>query len=132
MVDTNILFSFFNAKSTARDISTRYHMLLYSPVFSLKELDKYKDVIMKRFSLTEMQYVLMMKFLQTVINFVEEKEYESFLPKAKRVSPDPDDIDFFALSFSLNCQLWSNDSLLKNQSLIDVLSTKDLVEKFDL
>ncbi len=87
---------------------------------------------MKRFSLTEMQYGLMMKFLQTVINFVEEKEYESFLPKAKRVSPDPDDIDFFALSFSLNCQLWSNDALLKNQSAMDVLSTKDLVEKFDV
>ena len=27
VVDTNILFSFFNRKSTARDISTRYDLL---------------------------------------------------------------------------------------------------------
>lgn len=132
VVDTNILFSFFNRKSTARDISTRYDLLLYSPEFALIELEKYKDVIMKRFSLTEMQYYLIIKFLQTVVNFVGKDGYEKFFPRAKKVTPDPDDIDFFALSFSLNCPLWSNDADLKKQSSLDVWSTKDLVEKLDI
>jgi len=132
VVDTNILFSFFNRKSTARELSTRYDLLLYSPTFALTELEKYNDVIMKRFSLTEIQYSVIIKLLQTVVDFVEEKDYETFFPKAKKVSPDPDDIDFFALSFSLNCPLWSNDADLKKQSSLNVLSTKDLVEKLDL
>lgn len=132
VVDTNILFSFFNRKSTARDISTRYDLLLYSPEFALIELEKYKDVIMKRFSLTEMQYYLIIKFLQTVVNFVGTDAYESFFSRAKKGTPDPDDIDFFALSFSLNCPLWSNDADLKKQSSLDVWSTKDLVEKLDI
>jgi predicted nucleic acid-binding protein len=117
VVDTNILFSFFNSRSTARDLSTRYNLILYSPEFALEELDKYKNVIMKRFLLTEMQYVFIIKLLQTVVNFVKIDEYEKFFLKAKKVSPDPDDIDFFALSLKLNCQLWSNDAVLKKNSL---------------
>ncbi len=132
VVDTNILFSFFNSRSTARDLSTRYNLILYSPEFALEELDKYKNVIMKRFSLTDVQYVFIIKLLQTVVNFIEKEEYEKFFLKAKKVSPDPDDIDFFALCLKLNCQLWSNDAVLKKQSSVDVLSTADLVEKFDL
>lgn len=132
VVDTNIMFSFFNHKSTARELSTRYDLLLYSPTFALTEIEKYKEVIMKRFSLTHMQYSVIIKLLQTVINFVGEDEYETFFSKAKKISPDPDDIDFFALSFSLNCNLWSNDADLKKQSSLEVWSTKDLIEKLDL
>jgi len=91
--------------------------LLYSPTFALTELETHNDVIIKRFSLTKIQYSVIIKLLQTVVNFFEEKEYETFFPKAKKVSPDPDDRDFFALSFSLNCPLWSNDADLKNNPL---------------
>lgn len=84
VVDTNILFSFFNHKSTARELSTRYDLLLYSPTFALTEIEKYKEVIMKRFSLTHMQYSVIIKLLQTVINFVEDEEYETFFSKAKK------------------------------------------------
>lgn len=55
-----------------------------------------------------------------------------FFQRQKKISPDPDDIDFFALSFSLNCNLWSNDADLKKQSSLELWSTKDLIEKLDL
>jgi len=84
VVDTNILFSFFNCKSTAREISTRYDLLLYSPTFALTEIEKYKEVIMKRFSLTHMQFSVIIKLLQTVINFVEDEEYETFFQRPKK------------------------------------------------
>lgn len=42
--------------------------------------------------------------------------------------PDKDDVDFVALALKLNLPLWSNDSRLKEQSLVKVLSTRELVE----
>ena len=132
IIDTNILFSFFNEKSTARELSTRFSIILYSPEFALTELNKHKSEIMKRFSLTEIQYYFIIKLLQTVVNFVKKEEYYQFLPNAKRMCPDPDDVDFFALSLKLKCELWSNDTDLKKQSYVKVLSTKDMVKKFNL
>jgi len=57
VVDANILFSFFNRKSTARDLILSGKMTLYSPEFILKEIEKYKSEIMDKFSLTETQYL---------------------------------------------------------------------------
>jgi len=132
VVDTNILFSFFNEKSKAREYATLLSLELYSPNFSLDELAEHKDEILKRFSLSDMQFSLILKILQSVVNFVNIKEYEQHLSKAQDVSPDPDDIDFFALAFKLECNMWSNDSKLNKQPYVEVFSTKDLVEKFGL
>jgi len=104
VADTNILFSFFNEKSKARELSTLSSLILYSPEFALVEIE-------------------------TVVNFVKSEEYGQFLPKAKKVSPDPDDVDFFALSFKLECDIWSNDAKLKEQRHVKIFTTKDLVEK---
>ena len=132
IVDTNILFSFFNEKSKARELSTLSPLILYSPEFALVEIDKHKDEILKKFSLSEMQFSLILKLLQIVVNFVKTKEYEQFLPKAKKISPDPDDVDFFALSFKLKCDIRSNDAELKEQSHVKIFSTKDLIENSNL
>jgi len=130
VVNTNILFSFFNKKSKAREYATLPSLELYAPSFALEELGEHKEEIMEKFSLSTMQFSLIVKFLHTVVNFVKNEEYASFLSEAKEVSPDPDDIDLFALSFKLHCILWSNDTALKKQSRITVISTKDLVEQY--
>jgi len=84
---------------------------------------------LKRFSLSELQFSFILKLSQTVVNFVKIGEYKRFLSKAKEISPDPDDVDFFALAFKLECGIWSNDAELKKQSLVEIFSTKDLVER---
>jgi len=129
VVDTNILFSFFNEKSKARELSTLSSLILYSPEFALVEIDKHKAEILKKFALSEMQFLLILKLLQIVVNFVKSEKYEQFLPNAKKISPDPDDVDFFALSLKLECDIWSNDAKLKEQHHVKIFSTKELVEK---
>lgn len=132
VVDANILFSFFNEKSKARELSTLSSIILYSPEFALEEINKHRGEILKRFSLSDVQFSLILKLLQIVINFVKSEEYTRFLPKAKEISPDPDDVDFFALALKLECDIWSNDTNLKEQSRVKVFSTKDLVESSKL
>jgi predicted nucleic acid-binding protein len=41
--------------------------------------------------------------------------------------PDPDDIDFTALALKLDCPLWSNDKELKQQTVVKVFSTSELI-----
>ena len=60
----------------------------------------------------------------------ELNEYEDLLEKAKRLISDPDDIDFLALAISTNSTIWSNDPHFKEQSLVPVLTTGELVRKF--
>ena len=129
VVNTNILFSFFNEKSTAREYATFLSVELYAPVFALEEITEHKGDIVKRFHLSDFQFTLIMKFLHTIVTFVPIKDYASFLPKASKISPDPDDIDFFALSMKLQCPLWSNDAALKKQSYLKIISTKEFIKK---
>ena len=128
VVNTNILFSFFNEKSVARELATLAELDLYSPEFSLKELEKHKQEILEKFSLNETQHLLILSLLKTTIKFVNETEYKEELLKAKQITPDPDDIDFFALSLKLNCPIWSNDKKLKNQTEVKILSTKEIID----
>ena len=122
------MFSFFNEKSVARELATLPDLDLYSPEFSLKELEKYKQEILEKFSLNETQHLLTLSLLKTTIKFVKETEYKEELLKAKQITPDPDDIDFFALSLKLNCPIWSNDKKLKNQTEAKILSTKEVID----
>ncbi len=128
VIDTNILFSFFNEKSKARDFTTLPSLELYAPEFALDEINEHKGEILERFSLSEVQFSLILKLLRSVANFVKSEKYAQFLPKAIDTSPDPDDIDFFALSFKLECGIWSNDKELKQQSRVMVFSTGELME----
>ncbi|PIN95725.1 hypothetical protein COU56_00710, partial [Candidatus Pacearchaeota archaeon CG10_big_fil_rev_8_21_14_0_10_31_9] len=52
----------------------------------------------------------------------------SFIKEAEEISPDKKDAEFLALCLKFSCVLWSNDSALKNQNKVKVLSTEDLIE----
>lgn len=126
VVDTSELFSFFNEKSKARELSLSSRLELYAPLFALTELEEHKSKIMGSFSLTETQFLLIIKLLKTVIRFLSEDEYAELLPEAMKTSPDPEDADFFALAMRLGCPIWSEDRLLREQARVRVLPTEEL------
>ena len=101
---------------------------IHSPAFSLIEIEEHKPDILERFSLSEAQFLLIMKLLKTVVKVTGEDEYSDFLSEGMKVSPDPDDADFFALALKLKCPLWSEDKVLKKQSRVKVFSTQELRE----
>ena len=73
VIDTSELFSFFNEKSKARELSFSVRLNLQSPNFSLEEIKEHKDKIVKSFSLSESQFALVKKLLNTLLNFVRRK-----------------------------------------------------------
>jgi predicted nucleic acid-binding protein len=132
IVDTTEIFSFFNKKSKARELSLLSKLELHSPLFALTEIKEHKSEILNRFSLSETQFLLIWKLLNVVVKFADEKEYSKFMIEAESISPDPDDSDFFALALKHNCVIWSEDKELKRQDKVKILSTSDLIKELRL
>jgi len=129
VVDANILFSFFKKDSSTRWLISRFEVLeLITPSFCVEELLKYKELICKKSNISNKVFREIFNELKAFVKIVPLTEYSKFLAKAKKICPDPDDVDFFALALKLDCPIWSNESRLKRQSKIKVFSTKELMK----
>jgi len=131
VVDTNVLFSYFKKDSASNKFILSNYFILHSPDYAKLELKKHKNEIKERYSLTEEQFFDLFLELDAYIHFYNKKEYcvhyKYFLD-----FEDKEDIDFLALSHYLNLPLWSNDKLLKTQSVVNVLSTGDIFDFLDI
>jgi len=128
VVDSNVLFTLFWEKSFSRHLILRRGIKFFSPEYALEEINKFKREIMKKTGLTEQEFDETRRKIIELVEFVPLKDYQSLLAKAQNI-PDKNDIDFIALALKLNCLIWSNDKALKKQSIVEVLSTKEFIEK---
>src|SRR3989344_4602232 len=64
--------------------------------------------------------------LKRRIVIVPLEELVHHVEEAERLTPDPDDMAYFALALKLNCAIWSNDKQLKEQNKIKVYHTHEL------
>jgi predicted nucleic acid-binding protein len=67
-------------------------------------------------------------FLEKEIEFVSFEEFEEFYKEAEQISPDPNDVQYFALALKLDGAIWSNDKALKKQFIVEVLSTGEIIK----
>ena len=128
IVDTNILFTYFFESSITKELIMIEDLELFSPEFALEEINKYKLDIIKKTGISESKFNELRFDLAISIKFIPVKEYKAFLENALEISPDSNDIDFFALALKLNLPIWSNDKLLKKQDKIRILNTKEVLK----
>ncbi|MBI4181837.1 MAG: hypothetical protein HY520_02615 [Candidatus Aenigmarchaeota archaeon] len=122
VVDTNVLFSFFVKSSTTREMISDFR--------TFDELRKHSATIRKKAKISEAEFEEMLEYLQAFVASVSLEVYEDKLREASEVCPDPNDVDFFALAITLDCDIWSNEEKLKKQTHVNVFTTKDLVKRF--
>ena len=135
VVDANILFSFFTTNSSRRkiiELSPRLGFKLISPEFAFEELSKDKEKIQKYSEIDELKFILFFSLLEKKIESISKLEYDDFFSKANELAPHAKDIPHFALALSLNCPIWSDEKLFKQQSKVEVHSTSDLVKMLEL
>lgn len=132
VVDSNVLFTFFWKNSVAQKLFADQDLELCSPEFALEEINKYRDEIMKKTKITLNEFKSLRKELAIFVEFIPINEYTEYLPRALKISPDPNDVDFFSLALKMQLPLWSNDHELKNQRTIKILSTKEVIELLDV
>lgn len=104
---------------------------LFAPEFILEELSKYLPEFSKRMNASEneLRATLEQLFSASDLNVVSKQEYSKFMETAAKISPDIKDVQYIALALKLGCPIWSQDSDFKRQSLVEVYSTKELLQK---
>jgi len=137
VLDNNVLFSLMNTSSAASYIFFFLNPAkIFAPEFIKSEFSKHKELCLLKSKLSEHGFELRQKEVEEKINFVNSSEYKQFLKSSLKALPDPDDVDFLALALSIqkryssrNSVIWSNDPHLKQQSLVKVFTTADLLIK---
>jgi len=128
VLDNNIFFSLMNPKSIASYVFFFIDEKIYAPEFINIEFEKYKELCLSKSKLSEHEFELRQKEIEKQIKFVKLSEYTPFIKQASNAIVDKNDVDFLALALKLNSVIWSNDVHLKQQQLVKVYTTKDLIE----
>jgi len=119
-----------NPKSVSAYLFSSIKAEFIAPEFIKSELEKYKEFCLFKSKLSEHEFEMRQKEIEESIEFIKAIKYEEFLKTAKTSISDPDDVDFLALALLTNSSIWSNDPHLKEQSLVPVFTTADLVKMF--
>lgn len=130
VLDNNSLFSIMNPKSVSAYLFSSIRAEFIAPEFIKSELEKYRELCLFKSKLSEHEFKIRQEEIEESIEFFDKSKYEKFLKTAKASISDPDDVDFLALALLTNSAIWSNDPHLKEQSLIPVFTTSDLIKMF--
>lgn len=129
VVDSNIIFSaLISPGGKTAELIFLNDVELYSTRTLEVELFEHKMELIKKSGFSESEFDSICFFILKKIYFVETVEFFCFEEKAAKICPDENDIQFFALCLAKGIPLWSNDKLLKNQSIVKVVSTHELVK----
>ena len=126
VIDANVLFSALIKDSFAYNLLFSDTSHIFTPEYIFTELEKHKEEILKKTERTEGEFFRVLETLKQRIIIVPLEELVPYVEEAERLTPDQDDMAYFALALKLNCAIWSNDKKLKEQNKIKVYHTNEL------
>lgn len=132
IIDANILFAALIKDSKTADILVNPFLELNAPEIIFEEFSKYYKEIITKTHRNKEDFISTLSYIKELIAIISNPIFYEFIDQAKEISPDPDDIIYFALALKLKCPIWSNDKKLKEQDKVKVYSTDDLIREFNL
>ena len=129
VVDNNALFSIMNPKSAASYLFSSIRAEFFTTEFIKSEFNKHKDDCLSKSKISEHEFEIRKSEVEGNIGFFGSSKYADFLEKSLTALQDPNDADFLALALAIKAAIWSNDPHLKQQSLVKVYTTDELVDK---
>ncbi len=127
VVDANIVISMLIRHGKTVDAFFSEEMTIYAPTFLLEEIYNNKCMIIGKSSFNIIEVEEFIELIKEKIIFVEENEFIDKKAMAKSICPDKKDVIYFALALKLNCPIWTNENILKEQAKIKIYSTKDIL-----
>ena len=89
-------------------------------------MGNHKEEIIEKTDRTAEEFFRLLEILKRRIVIIPLEELIPYIEEAEKLTPDPDDMAYFALALKLNCAIWSNDKKLKEQNKIKVYNTHGL------
>ena len=132
IIDANIIIAALIKQGKTAEILVNPILKLNAPEIILKEIDNHFEEIIIKSNKTNEDFLKTLFYIKEIIKIIPNSEIYEFIGQAKEISPDQDDIMYFALALKLKCPIWSNDKRLKEQDKVKVYSTEDLIKEFNL
>ena len=129
VLDNNILFSLMSPRSSASYLFSMIRSDFFAPDSIKSEFTEHKGKCLLYSKLSGHEFDIRQAEMEKGIKFFGISLYGDFLAKSLNALPDPDDAEVLALALRLKSQIWSNDPHLKQQSLAEVFTTKELIDK---
>jgi len=130
-IDSNIVFSvIISKKGKTAELLFKKEVEVFAPKMLIEELDEHKQELIQKSGMVLEEFELFKIAIFSKLKFVPNSELFPFIERADEICPDPDDVAFFALCLSKGIPLWSNDKKLKQQKLVKVINTEELVKEF--
>ena len=130
VIDANVLFSVLIKRGRTEELLFNEDIHIFAPEFIFEEFNKYTELILKKTERSKEELNALLDIIKKRIKTIPNEETAKFIQKAKKICPDPSDVEYFALALKLKCALWSQDKALKQQKSIQVYSTEELSKIF--
>lgn len=130
VVDANVLFSALIKEGFTTELMFSDQIRLFAPEFLLEEFFKHENEILEKTKRNKDDFSDILEILKLIIKITPAEEFDIYTTEAEAISPDPDDVQYFALALKLQCGIWSNDKMLKEQNSVSVYSTEEIAKKF--
>lgn len=126
VIDTNKIIAALIKDSLTRKIIL--HNRFITPDFTLKEIKKYTDLILKKSGLNVEEFNLVLNILFETIEIIPIKHYEEYLSKASLEIDDIKDVPFVALAMAKNTGIWTDDAHFNKVNLVKIYKTEDIIK----
>jgi len=130
IVDTNVILSALIKEGTTRAILTNPLIEFYTIEFAIKEIRKYKSLVIEKSGLSDEEFEIMLSLVMSNVKVVEKRQIEEKINESKELieKVDPKDVPILACALTIpNDGLWSEDKHLKKQSKIKIFTTREIL-----
>jgi len=130
VADTNVVVAAILRKGDTRKIVFSKNHCLHSPDRVHDEILKHSEEFMEKACFGREEFLEAIALTFENITTVPIEEYSNFKESAIKAAPKghEDDWPFIALAMKLNCPLWTNDTALKSQGKVSIITTQELIK----
>ena len=127
VIDTNVIISALLKDSKCREIIVSGKFNLFTPAFTLTEIEKYKGEICKKAKISIPDFDELLKIIFKYIAIINPESYKKHLDYGKGLISDIKDVPFIASALSLGLGIWSDDKGFKEQGIVKTFSTREII-----
>lgn len=130
VVDANILLASFLKEAVTRELLLDSRLTLYAPEHLLSETSKHLSKsasLRRRIKLSNEELQTLFRLLTMNIRAIPKQSYKHLWGKALALAPHEEDAPYLAVALLREIAIWSNDRGLKNQNLVKVYTTFELI-----
>lgn len=133
VVDANILISALIADSKTRELIVTLEPGLLTPQTIHDGIDSYDDLIVEKSGMNITRVRQFVDLLFSQIKVVPASDFYPHIEDAEEAigETDPDDVLYLACTLAHDAGIWSDDSDFREQNLVPVFSTKEVIESFN-